>query len=431
MLAEILETTPTTRKLKINIPASVIEEEIAGAYGRLRASAKIPGFRTGKVPQAILEKKFSKDIESQVIEKILPEFYSKAVREARIMPVSYPDIDGGTELVKDRPGSNRYKPLSFTVTVEVKPEIKGLNYEGIALKEQPFSVKDEEVDTALKSLRQSRAVLKVFKGPLKKGDMAVIDCDAFINGKEVTDLRSKDHPFILGSQAMPKEFSDNLAGKNKEDSLEFTINFEAGLPNSTIAGKEVLFKVSVKEIKESVLPDLDDGFAKSFNSAGMEELKKNITGNIGKQKKDKINSEYKKEIVEHLVSTHEIEAPGSMVQMELSSLMDEAKQNAMSTGKAVRTDEELRKELEPAAHKNVKVMLILDAVGKKEKIEVSEDDVRQAVEEVATRHNIKPEEVKKLYIAKEGSLEGLKHRLYSGKVLEFLMSKASIETTTD
>ncbi|HDK16652.1 MAG TPA: hypothetical protein ENG75_01755, partial [Nitrospirae bacterium] len=167
------------------------------------------------------------------------------------------------------------------------------------------------------------------------------------------------------------------------------------------------------------------------NSAGMEELKKNITGNIGKQKKDKINSEYKKEIVEHLVSTHEIEAPGSMVQMELSSLMDEAKQNAMSTGKAVRTDEELRKELEPAAHKNVKVMLILDAVGKKEKIEVSEDDVRQAVEEVATRHNIKPEEVKKLYIAKEGSLEGLKHRLYSGKVLEFLMSKASIETTTD
>jgi trigger factor len=424
MLKQVEETSPTTRKLEINIPSSVIEKEISNAYNKLRSSAKIPGFRVGKVPQSILEKKFGKDVEAQVLEKIVPEFYTKAVQEAHIVPISFPDIGGTLKLVKNQ-------PLSFTATVEVKPEIKDLTYEGIALKEKTFTVEENEVDTALKTLQESRAILNVTEGPVKEGDMAVIDYNSFIDNKEINELQTKDYPFIIGSHALPKEFTDALSGKKTGDTFEMNIHFEKDLPNKTVAGKDVLFKVSVKEMKERILPQLDDEFAKGFNFNSTDELKKHVRENLGKRKESRRDSEYKKEIVDHLINNNSLETPHSLVQKELESLIDEAKQNSLSQGQAVKTDEELRKEYEPAANKNVKTMLILDAIGQKEKIEVTEDDVNRAVEEVAAQHQIKPDEVKKLYITQEGSLNGLKHRLYSGKVLDLVLSRADIKTVAD
>lgn len=422
MLKEVEETTPTTRKLKINIPSSVIEEEITDAYNKLRARAKIPGFRVGKVPQAILEKKFGKDIEAQVIEKIVPEFYSKAVKEAQILPITYPNIDGKLEL-------KRNQPFSFTATVEIKPEVKDLNYDGVVLKEKTFSIEENEVETAIKTLQESKALLKVSEGPIKEGDIAVIDCDALIDGKRVEEMLLKDYLLIRGSQAMPKEFSDALSGKKKGESFELKIHFDTNHPNKTIAGKEVLFKVSITEMKEKVLPLLDDEFAKDFNCNSMKELKKNINENIHKQKKNQINNEYKKELIEHLASNHNFEVPTSMVNRELEFLIDEAKQNAMRKGEAPKPDEELTKGYKSTAYKNVNVMLILEAIGRKEKVEISEDDIKQAIKEIAAQYGLKPEEVTKLYIAKDGSLDGLKNRLYGDKVLDVVLSKAAIKNT--
>ncbi len=419
MLKQVEEPTPTTRKLRINIPSSVIEEEITNAYNKLRASAKIPGFRIGKVPHAILERKFGKDIEAQVIEKIVPEFYSKAIKEAQILPITYPNIDGEIELVKNQ-------PLSFTATVEIKPEVKDLNYEGIVLKERTFSVEENEVETATKALQESKALLKVSEGPIKEGDVAIIDCDAFIDGKEVNELKSRDYSFVLGSQVLPKEFTDVLSDKKRGENFEIKINFDSAHPNKTIAGKEALFKVSIIELKEKVLPQLDDEFVKGFNCSNMEELRKNINENIHKRKKSQINNEYKKELIEHLSSRHNFEVPNSIVNKELEFLIGEAKQNAIRRGEPIKTDEELMKEYEPAAYKNVKVILILEAIGKKEKTEVSEDDVKQAINEIAAQHELKPEEVTKLYIAKDGSLDGLKNRLFTDKVLDIVVSKAVI-----
>jgi trigger factor len=434
MLQEIEETTPTTRKLKINIPSSVIEEEITNAYNKLRVSAKIPGFRVGKVPRAILEKKFGNDIEKQVMEKIVPEFYLQAVKEAKITPVTYPNIDGNLKIVRNQ-------PLSFTAAVEIKPEVENLNYEGIVLKEKTFSVEENEIETAIKTLRESKALFKVTECPVREGDIAIIDCDAFIDSKEVKELQLKDYTFILGSRGLPNEFSEALSGRKKGENSEIKINFEVTHPNKTIAGKEVLFKTSITETKEKILPDLDDEFAKGFNCSDVEELKKKIYENIYNTRKNQINNEYKKELINYLITNHDFEVPPSMVNRELEFLIYEAKQEAMRKGvnpplppfdkggEGGLWDEELRKEHEPKARENVKGIIILDAIGRKEKIEISDDDIKQAIDEIAAQNELKPEEVKKLYIMKEGSLDGLKNRLYTGKVLDFVLSKAIIKNT--
>ncbi len=427
MHTQVEESTPTTRKLKIDIPSSVIEEEIKRAYNKLRAGAKIPGFRVGKVPQAILEKKFSKDIETQVLEKIVPEFYSQVLKEAQISPINYPDIDGKLELTKTGSGPDQFQPLSFIITVEIKPEIKDINYEGIVLKEKTFNVEENEIESAVMALQTNKAVLKVTDGPIKEGDVAIITCNAFIAGKEINELQSKDYPFIVGSAAMPKEFSDALSGKKNGEKFEVKIKFEDKHPHKVIAGKDVLFKVLITEMKEKILPALDDEFAKEFNCSSLEELKKKLNENIHARKKVQIDNEYKKELMEHLLSRHDFEIPKSMIDREMAFQIDEAKQNALREGKQVKSDEELTKEYESKARKNVKSLLIFEAISKRDNIEVTENDLQKALHEIGLEHNLKIEEVKKLYIAKNGSLDGLKHMLQGGKVLDFILSKAVIE----
>jgi trigger factor len=420
MLQDVEKVSNTTRRLKINVPPEVIQSETNSLYDEIRATTKIPGFRPGKVPQAILVKRFGKKVEAQVIEKIVPRFYMEAIKEAKIEPVNYPDIDEKIEL---KPG----QPLSFTVTVEVKPEVGEMKYEGIALKKKTVSVEDAEMEKALNSLRESKALYSVTEDELREDDMAIVNNEAFIEDQLTDDLSYKEYPIVLGSQEMPKEFSDALIGKKKGETVEVKLNFESDHPNKTIAGKEVLFKISITEAKKKNIPPLDDEFAQSVDCKDLDELKKKMHDSISDRKEGQINIDYKREILDDLIKKHAIDVPPSMVQGEIESIIQQEKDSAVKRGEEVRPDEELKKEFEVKAKDNVKSVLLLDAIGKKENIEVSDDDVKKAIEEIAARNNLKPEEVTKLYAVREGSMDALRSRLFADKVLDCILEKASIE----
>ena len=421
MLQGIEQLSPTTKKLKINIPSDVITSETNSVYNKLRATSKIPGFRPGKIPQAILEKKFGKNVEAEVIEKIVPEFYIKAIKEANLEPVSYPHIDDKIELVLGQ-------PLSFTVTIEVKPEIGELKYQGVVLKEKTFSVENDEIEKTLTMMQESKALYSVTEDALKEDDMAIINADAFIADNLNEDLSYKDYPLILNADSMPEEFINALIGKKKGETAEVTLHFESDYPNRTVAGKEVLFKVQITEAKKKNVPPLDDDFAKEANCSTIEELKNKIRDNLNAMKKSQINLEYKKDILNELVRVHSFDVPHSMVEGEIDSLIYKAKQDAEKKGEPIKSDEELKKEFETTAIDNVKSVLLLEAIGKKEKIEATEDDIKKAIIETAARNNLKPEEVTKLYSVREGSMEALKSRLFADKVLDFILEKATIQS---
>jgi len=420
MLQAIEQLSPTTKKLKINIPSDVITSETNTVYNKLRATSKIPGFRPGKIPQAILEKKFSKNVEAEVIEKIVPEFYIKAIKEANLEPISYPHIDDKIELV---PG----QPLSFTVTIEVKPEIGELKYQDIVLKEKTFSVENDEIEKTLTLMQESKALYSVTEDALKEDDMAIINADAYIADSLNEDLSYKDYPLVLNAESMPEKFINALIGKKKGETAEVSLTFESDHPNKTVAGKEVLFKVQITEAKKKNIPPLDDDFAKEANCSTIEELKNKIRDNLHTMKKSQINLEYKKEILNELVRVHSFDVPDSMVEGEIDSLIYKAKQDAEKKGEPLRADEELKKEFVTTAIDNVKSVLLLEAIGKKEKIEATEDDIKKAIIETAARNNLKPEEVTKLYSVREGSMDALKSRLFADKVLDFILEKATIQ----
>ena len=421
MLQEIEEITPTTRKLTINVPADVIQSESNIIYNQLQATAKIPGFRAGKVPQSILEKKFSKNVETEIIEKIVPRFYMEAVKEAKLEPVNYPNVE---DRIAIKPG----EPLSFTVTVEVKPEIADINYEGIVIKEKKAKVEDAEVDKAIASLRESKALYSVTEDALEEEDMAIINSDAFIDGEPKDEYSHKEYPFVIGSKEMPEEFSTALKGKKKGDEVEVKIKFDEDMPNDALKGKELLCKIKVTDGKKKNLPPLDDEFAESVESKNMEELKQKIHDGLKDRKDSQINLEYKQEIINELLKRHDFDVPASMVKGEIDSLVDQAKQDAMRRKEQLKPDEELAKELETTAKENIRSVLILEAVGKKDSIEVSDDDVKKAMDEIASRNNLKTEELMKLYAAREGSLDAMKSRLFADKVMDFILEKSTIES---
>ena len=420
MLHEVEELTPTKKKIKVSIPWNVIQAKLESEYATLRATARIPGFRPGKVPQAILKKKFGKNVEAEVIEKLVPEYYTNALIEAKLEPVGYPNIDGGIELKSDQ-------PLSFTFTVEVKPEIKDLKYESISLKKREFTVEDEEVDKAIASLQESKALFSVTGEGMKEGDLAVINGDAYIDGEQKEELSYKEFPFILGTESMPGEFSDAILNGKKGDEVEVSLKFESDYPNTTVAGKEVIFKVKIVETKKKNLPPLDDEFAREFEKNTMDELKGMVRDNLESKKKGEINLDYKKDILNRLLKDNDFEIPESMVKEEIESFIVQLKESASKRNEAVKPDEQLSREYEPTARENVKSVIIIAEIGKKEKIEVNDKDVKDAIDEIAVRHNLKAEEVTKLFSVREGSLDSMKSRLFGDKVLEFMLQKAVIE----
>ncbi len=420
MLNGIEEISPTKRKLNINVPLNVIQSETASAYNELRATAKIPGFRPGKVPQSILVKKFSKNVEAQIIEKIVPQFYMEAVQEAKIEPVSYPDIEDKIELKAG-------EPLSFSVTVEIKPEIKNLNYEGIKIKEKTMDVNEEDIEKSINSMREEKTMYAVTEDALEKEDMAIINNEAYEGDQLKEELTYKEFPFVIGTDTMPQEFSDALLGKKKGDEVEVKLNFEADHPNKTIAGKELIFKVTVTEAKKKHLPPLDDEFAQDADCKNMDEVREKIRENIAKRNEGQINLEYKQHILTELIKRHDFVVPESMVQGEISSLIEKTKEDAMKTGQEVKSDEDYKSEFESIANENVKSVMLLETIGKKEKVEVNDDDVKKAMEEIASRNNLKIEELMRLYSAREGSLDAMRSRLFADKVLDFILDKSTIE----
>ncbi len=420
MLQDVKEITPTTRKLQISIPAEAIDNALANAYNRLNANVKVPGFRPGKVPRPILEKKYGKSVEGEVIEKIIPEYYSKAIDEAKLMPVDYPNIEGTLDLKAGQ-------PLEFSLTVEVKPDLNEVKYADLTLEKKSFEVKDEEIDNAIKILQESKELFTVSETEVEEKDIAVINAEAFMDGEKHEALTQKDYTILQGAPESPKEFSDAILSKKKGDAFDVTVNFPKDLPNKEIAGKEVLFKVTIQETKKRNLPPLNDILANEFECKTFDELKAKVKEDISGRKESEMNLAYKKDIINKIIKDNDFEVPASMVNNEIESFTQQLKENAEKRGEQVKPDEELRKDYEPTARDNVKSVLLLEEIGRKENIEVTEDDLKEAMQEIATRHNLRLEEVTKLYTVREGSLDAMKSRLFADKVLENLLKNAAIK----
>lgn len=410
MLKALEDISSTKKRLKIEIPADSIEAEIRKGLMDAQKKAKFPGFRQGKAPMTMVEKKFSKDIETEVLKNMVSEYYLQAVKEADLKPVSRPAFEESFDF-------KRNTDLSMTMTVEVMPQIDNLSYENIHVKNVPVEITDEEVDTVMGNLADERATYEASDGPIQSGDLVTIDYTVKEDNALVKDVVLK-----VGSGPYPKEFFDGLEGRKKDEEIEIEAAFPEDM-QSPYAGKKHSFIVKIREVKKKTLPALDDEFAKDIGLENLEQVKERVRGNILNAKNRQAEKAMQREILDKLLESHQFEIPESMLKHELDGIISEMR----ASGNDDRSDEELIKEYRSGAEKSVKASLLMDMIGEKEGTAVSEDEVREEIAAMAQRFHITPENIIKYYVTRDGSLEGLRHSLFERKVLALLLAKAEIE----
>ncbi len=413
MLKAVEDISATKKRLKIEIPTEAIEKKIKDSLEKVRQRAKIPGFRPGKTPMNIIEKHFGKSAEAEAIEKIIPEFYEKALKEADIVPVTQPVLDGGINF-------QRHNPLSLALTVEIRPKIEKLDYTDIKVREIPVTVSDSEIEASLKRLQDGKATYELADKEIETDDLITVDYEIKYDDQTMS---AKDQVLKIGVEGLPKEISESLKGKKAGDTVEVEVLFPEDFYVKTLAGKKAMVKNVVKGVKKKNLPEIDNELAKDMGFENLEGLRAGLKEEIEKAKKEQVLKIQRDEILEKLVNSHEFDVPDSMLEKELSTMIHEVK----AAKKSDKDDGALRAELRPEAVKTAKALILLSVIGEKEGIIVTDDELKGKIMDIAQRLSMSPESLVKLYIQKDGSLEGLRNSLYGQKVLDLLLSKAIVE----
>lgn len=438
MLKSLEDINQTKKRLRIEVPAEIIEREISNSLERLKNTVKIPGFRIGKAPANLIEKRYGKQIEAEVLEKLVPEQLSSAIREAAIDPVTMPVLEEEFEY-------KRNNPLAFTVTIEVKPKIEHISYEGLAVRDIPVKVEDSEIDDALKALQNKRAVYAVADKVVEMDDFVSFEyVDSEIDAGENTPA-AKEAISKMGNDIFPSDIMERVLGKKKDDIIEFSKVFDAS-ESKELAGKTAQVKVTISEVKKKTLPDIDDEFAKDLGYETVVELREKIREKIHAAKAEHIAKIQKAEIVRKLVDANSIEVPDSLVQREEEAiLVHKSVSGAQESGETAdaETDlsgpivpeenaerkkaDEVQEDIRSQAIRNVQARFILDTIGRKEGIIVADDEVDERIAFLARKLSATPEAIRNFYMYREGSLEGLRHSIFEDKVMDMLLAKATRE----
>ncbi len=423
-MATIIEDISSTKKrLKIEIPADILEKEYSGSLQNVRERARIPGFRPGKAPMSMIEKRFGDDIKSELLEKLIPTYYAEAVKEADLAPVAMPKIETNIDL-------KRNEPLVFSLTVEVRPKIENMNYSGLKVDEIAASVDDKEVDDTLKGLQNDRAMFDAVDREIREDDLLIIDYVKLDPSGEKEIAAEKDQVMNLGNKLTPRGILDNLIGRKKGDIVEVTLPEIVGKEAKEDSDKGDKLRITIKEVKEKKLPEIDDEFAKDFGNDSLTALKAKIKEGILAAKQENIKKQQKAKIIETLIESHAFEVPESLAAAELEHLMNSERKSESSLPQtdpaADKADAVLAEKLRPKAIKNVKATIILDEIAEKEKIIVSEAEVKDRISLIAKQFQATPDAIVNLFMTRDGSLENLRHNIREEKVLDFLLSGAEI-----
>ena len=424
MKANVEEISSIKKKVSIEISEDQVNKEVESFYKDLGKKAKIKGFRPGKVPRDILERYFKDYVKAEVIQKLIEETYPQALSETDLHPVSPPVIDPG--------GFEDGKPFQYSAMIEVKPDIQLEEYTGLKIEGKKEEVKDEEVEERLKALQNLHANLKTISEarPIQTGDYVIVDYEARLGGKPLEGGKAIDFTVEVGSGQFIPAFEEKLIGLKPEEEKEIEVSFPEDYGYKKWAGKTISFHVKIKEIKEKILPPLDDEFAKDLGDySSFEELKVKLKGEIEKEKELALERQLKDQVVDQLLEINPFDVPESLVGEQAKAMVSDTKLRLAAQGVALKklgvSEEKLQEDYKAMAQKQVRTFLILEKIAGAEGIAVTDEEADDRLREMSERMYQKFDVVKRYY-EKNGLLPEVKAGIIRDKTLNFLLEKANI-----
>ena len=427
MKAELLKKESNKVTLKITVENDKFEAAITKAYNKNKGKYNIPGFRKGKAPKQVIESQYGKGVfYNDAIEILFPEVYPAAIEELNIDPIDRPDLDI-EEISKDN-------GLVMVVNVEVKPEFELGSYKGIEISKVENNVTDEEVEAKLQEMVNRNArILSVEDKAIESGDTAVIDFEGFDNGVAFEGGKGENHNLVIGSNSFIPGFEDQLIGKKAGEEVEVNVTFPEQYHAEHLAGKPVVFKVKVNDVKVKEVPALDDEFAKDASEFDtLEELRADVKAKLEKDAQNRADAEMRNALVEKVSANTEVEVPNAMVEAQVENMLMELnyqlqfqglnlQQLLEMTGRSV---DELKAERRADAEKLVKSSLVLEAIAKAENVEVSEEEFTAELEKMASMYNMEADKLKASL--RDMDIEDIKGQIKIRKTIDLLVNNATI-----
>lgn len=405
----VTESTPWKRVLAIEVPSAQVQGEVESAYRRYRKQINIPGFRRGKVPLDVLKARFGDEIKAEVLQRMIPEFYEQARDEAQIVPVSQPVVED----LEFEEGQD----LRFKAVVEVKPPIELKEYKGIRVIKKPVAVKDDDVNTTLAVLRDRHADIVRVDGVAGQGHYLLADIQTLDStGVPIIGRKTKNQFFEIGSGRMGESFDSQLIGVKAGEERRVSTVYPDDYEDTSLAGQKAYFLVSVQDVLEKRLPELDDDFAKDAGAENLEALKESIRHDMEQEPE----REVREQLAKYLVENNIFDVPDSMLKTYLDQVIADARRGSPTN------EEELRQSYRPIAVDQIKRYLILEKIAEREQINVTEDELDKRVELIAQRSNIQADQIKRIF-RENGRMERIESDLREEKVIEFLVQHADIK----
>jgi trigger factor len=435
MSVTIEQVAPCRKKLCIEVDANRVAGVRAEILEEFRKHASIPGFRPGKAPEPMVEKRFAAEIDDELRKRLVPDSYREAVTEHKIHAIGYPQI----ESVHYEPG----KPLAYIATVDTAPEFKLPDYKGIAVKKKTVTVKDTDVTGMIDTLRDQQADFATVEGrALQNGDFAILNYSGVCDGKPISELagdaktlgENKDFWMLIGPDSFLPGFCDQLVGAQAGEKRQVLLDFPADFPQKALAGKKATYFVDVTGIREKKLPELNDEFAKKIGMDNVEKLNEEVRKSLEGQREHEATSELRNQLVEHLLKAVEFELPETLVQQETRSVVyDVVRENTMR-GMSKEQLERQKDQIYAFAAEQAKLRLrssfILDAIAEAEKIDVEDNEVNTRIAELAQRYRTTPERFRAQLEERDG-LGEITDQIRIGKTIDFLLANAKVETVTE
>ncbi len=429
-----LDTISDTRKnLVVTLDKSEVEAEHQAVVAEFTKLARLPGFRPGKAPAAMVIKRFAKDITEEFKQKVMAKAYREGLEQQKLDVLNIVKVEPGTI----EPGIS----AAITLTVDVRPEFKLPTYTGLPTTVASTEASDEEIDKVIEGLRSERAEFKVAERAAQKGDYVKLSYEGTIDGKPVTDLVPDKQIYGKVPQTWEEVEGENegvipglgkqLAGLKTGDKQTVTIAFPAEFAAApALAGKQAAYAVEIQEIRERVLPAMDEAFFKANQVDNLEALKNSVRSNLKLQKEYQNRGEQRRQITEALANAVDFSVPESLVESETQSVLRQFIEENMRRGVTQDQFEKDKKELfesaKKAASKRVKLQLILAKIAEAEKIQVSEKDIDGFIYREAMRSNQKPDKLARDLAKNRDALRSVQQSIIFDKSVDFLVSKATV-----
>ena len=420
MKVDVEEIGACKRRLQVEETPEVVQQAWERAFSRVQREARLPGFRKGKVPRSMVKLHFSDDVRQEVARSLIPEVYRQALAEAQLKPVEEPDLQDVT--------LEESAPLKFSAVVEIKPAIALGQYRGLAVQHSPKAFAESEVDEALAHLQEQHAEYRAVERPADVGDLVIMDYTVTPEGMEART--ETGYGLVIGSNAVMPQIEEAVIGLAPGGSRHTHLRFPDDHRTEGLRGKSAEAQVRVSEVKEKVLPALDDDFAKSVGQfETLDALRAEMRAGLVKRREQENRRDLENAVLETALAAHSFEVPETMVLRQvghqIEHLREQMRRQGVDPERLPWDYQKMLEEMRPGAEKAVKRALLIEAIADKEGLAPGETEVDAEIERLAQASQ-RPAPAVRAMLEQNGDLERLRLSLGEKRTLDFLIDQAAV-----